>query len=303
MLSFLGAPAVVMAAHRVGGFSRVECFIGERTSSQEADALAGARLSHDELENFDEEVEQTRTHLLNTPGEFNEVRISPVAAAVSADGVLSIRCRMTDYAEYLVARRWWSGLDATTRRARVEAGSGRVDPLLSAGIGVSLAAVTCDGLLVVSRRPASAAVWPDALQATVSEGSSLADAALGSNQSMTWDPRVTFSRGLVEELGVRVPVPVKISGLLTDLASGTVSLVGHTQLPLTFEEVLVTAAGAADADELVNLQGLPWDLARLNEWAGRASWAPWGSAAAVLALIDAGGWRPVGGAGLVAEIP
>jgi len=245
-VSALGADPIVVLAIGSRGFSQMKLRVDRQETSPDPvfSALAAAH----------------RRRIHSTPGGFNELRFAPREITTHRLGTTDncvLSGVLTDYASWVAAKELWGQLGHNERLGLCRGGLRILRPH---GIGVSSTVVCSDGHLLLFRRSAALGWYPDHWGG-VAEGASIGDVAMNNEGLPEWDPVVTATRGLLEEIGVvSVETHWMVHSVVADVATGALSVLARAEVPFTSEEVIAMWATAKDADEASAVRPVAWEL-------------------------------------------
>lgn len=245
-VSAFGADPVVILAVGARGFSRMKLRVaGQETSSDPVfSALAAAH----------------RRRIHRTPGGFNELRFAPREIRTHRLGTTDacfLSGVLTDYAAWVAAKELWGRLSPNERFVKCQGGLHLLQPH---GIGVSSTVVCSDGRLMLFRRSSTLSWYPDNWGG-VAEGASIGDVVMGEEGFPEWDPVVTATRGLLEEVNAAsLETNWTTHSVVVDVTTGALSVLARAEVPFTSEEVIAKRAAAKDADEASAVRPVAWEL-------------------------------------------
>ena len=245
-VSALGADAVVILAIGSRGFSQIKLRVDGQDVSPDPvfSALAAAH----------------RSRIHRTPGGLNELRFAPrdiYTHRIGTTDTCLLSGVLTDYASWVATKESWEQLSHNERFVKCQGGLRLLHPH---GIGVSSTVVCSDGRLLLFRRSSALCWYPDHWGG-VAEGASIGDVAMGEEGLPEWDPVVTATRGLLEEVGLAsMEMNWVIHSVVADVATGALSVLARAEVPFTSEEVFAKWAAAKDADEASSVRPVAWEL-------------------------------------------
>ena len=245
-VSALGADPVVILAIGSRGFSQIKLRVDGQDVSPDP-VFAALAAAH-------------RRRIHRTPGGLNELRFAPreiYTHRLGSTDTCLLSGVMTDYAAWVAAKELWGQLSHNERFVKCQGGLRILRPH---GIGVSSTVVCSDGRFLLFRRSSALSWYPDHWGG-VAEGASIGDVAMGEEGLPEWDPVVTATRGLLEEVGLAsMGMNWVIHSVVADVATGALSVLARAEVPFTSEEVFAKWAVAKDADEASSVRPVAWEL-------------------------------------------